>query len=300
MTSAGRESVFRRSGPTRFMYYVGKYLPPPLGAVVAWSVTQYLVLRKPDLYVGALDNLAHVLPPGTSESELRSAVHRLIAHAAQSYYHLFHNLGRGGFRLQELRPPVKISPEVQGYLDDAVAERRGLFLAGTHMSNFDLGGIALSHYAPVPPQVLSIADPAPGYAFVNQLRAQGRGIITPVSPGALRYAMHRLREGGIVMTGVDRPLTRGNEPVCFFGQTAYLPVGYIRIPLATDALVMTVSFLYDGEAYQILGNPPMEMVRSGDRKRDVELNVARILAEIEDFVRMAPDQWMVFERVWAE
>ncbi|MGC9522914.1 MAG: lysophospholipid acyltransferase family protein [Anaerolineae bacterium] len=267
---------------------------------MAWVIKMYLILRKPEIYYGALDNLAHTLPAGTSESELRSAVHRLMGHTTRGYYHLFHNLGQEDFRLDKLDPPVRISSEVQGFLDGAFAQGRGLFIAGTHMSNFDLGGIALSYYTPVPPQALSIADPAPGHEFVNQLRLKGRGKLTPVSPGALREAMQRLREGGIVITGVDHPLTQGNRPVRFFGKTACLPVGYIRIPLAADALVMTVSFVYDGEAYHILGNPPFEMIRTGDRQRDVELNVARILAEIEDFVRLAPDQWMIFERVWAE
>jgi lauroyl/myristoyl acyltransferase len=101
-----------------------------------------------------------------------------------------------------------------------------------------------------------------------------------------------------VLTGVDRPVPDANSPVTFFGQRACLPTGYIRIPLMTDCLVMTVSFRWDGIAYHILANPPMEMVRTGDRDRDADVNVHRVLAEMEGFVRAAPDQWMVFLPVW--
>ncbi len=101
-----------------------------------------------------------------------------------------------------------------------------------------------------------------------------------------------------MLTGVDRPVPGANSPVTFFGQPACLPTGYIRIPLITDCQVMTLSFVWDGVSYRIRANPPMEMERTGDRERDVVVNVQRVLAQIEDFVRAAPDQWMVFLPVW--
>ena len=293
-------SIFRRGGPTRLMYYLGKYMPPSIAGVVVRGIAQILLAAKPANYYGALENLGHVLPPQTSEKELLQAVRRLFHYSTLSYYHLFHNLGRSEFSLETFQPRVEMSPEARGYLEQAVAAGRGLFLLGSHSSNFDLAGIALSYYAPSPPQALSYADPPPGFEFVNNLRRRGRGTITPISPDTLREAMQRLRSGGIVLTGVDRPLPNGSEPVTFFGETAHLPTGYMRIPLITDCLVMTVSFAYDGSVYRILANPPMEMVRSGNREDDVLVNVHRVLAQIEDFIRAAPDQWMVFSPVWPD
>lgn len=291
------------------MFYLGKYLPAPLAGVVAGGITQALLTAKPANYRGVLDNLTHVYTamrssgavsagPADVEREVIEAVRRLFHYATLSYYHLFRNLGRG-VAPDAFNPPVEISPEVRGYMEAAVATGRGLFVLISHMSAFDLCGIAFSHWAPSPPQALSLADPPPGFEFVNNLRARGRGTITPISPETLRLAMQYLRDGGIVATGVDRPIPNGNEPVTFFGQTAYLPTGYIRIPLKTDCLVMTMAFRYDGERYHVMANPAMEMVRTGDRERDVRLNVQRVLAQIEGFVRMAPDQWMVFTPVWS-
>ncbi|MBN2393346.1 MAG: hypothetical protein JXR84_21625, partial [Anaerolineae bacterium] len=133
-----------------------------------------------------------------------------------------------------------------------------------------------------------------------RLRSKGHGFISPITPQTLRDAMRRLQGGGVVITGVDRPVGEGDEPVEFFGATAYLPTGYIRIPLITDCLVMTVSFIYQDGVYWIMGNPPMEMVRTGDRRRDQEINLRRILSQIEGFIRRAPDQWMMFIPVWRD
>jgi KDO2-lipid IV(A) lauroyltransferase len=224
---------------------------------------------------------------------------RLMHHSVLCYYHTFHNLGKGRFTAAQFRPEVRISPEVQGYLDEAYATGRGLLIIGTHTSNFDLGGMALASHLPVTPQVLSLSDPAPGFAFVNRLRAKGDGELTPISPETLRRAIDRLRNGGVVMTAVDRPVAGGSHPVTFFGSTAWLPTHYIRIPLITDCLVMTAAFRYDGKAYDLLANRPMSMVRTGSAEADRQANLERILLQIEGFVRAAPDQWMVFAPVWA-
>jgi lauroyl/myristoyl acyltransferase len=297
------------------MYYLGKYIPAPLAGAVVRGITETLLAVKPENYHGVLANLTHVYavlqhpqdrpdapaPPRDAlaepPDEVLQAVRRLFYYSTLSYYHLFRNLGRD-LRPEAYEPPVELSAEVRGYLDAAAATGRGLFVLGSHMSAFDLCGIAFAEWAPSPPQALSLADPPSGFEFVNRLRAKGRGTITPISPEALREAMQRLRNGGIVLTGVDRPVPGVNAPVTFFGRPACLPTGYIRIPLKTDCLVMTMSFRYDGQRYHILANPPMEMERTGDRERDVHVNVQRVLAQIEGFVRAAPDQWMVFTPVW--
>jgi len=299
MTMTGqKQSLFQRSLPTRLMYGLGKMTPPALAGGVVWGITQALLAWKPANYYGALANLSHVLPAESTQEDHVRAVRRLFYYSTLSYYHLFHNAGRRDLQPEEFRPSVQMPAEVRGYLEDAVATGRGLMVLGSHSSNFDLCGIAFAHYAPVPVQALSLADPPPGYQIINDLRSRARGTLTPITPQTLREAIERLRSGGIVLTGVDRPVPGANSPVTFFGQPACLPTGYIRIPLITDCLVMTLSFVWDGVSYRIRANPPMEMERTGDRERDVVVNVQRVLAQIEDFVRAAPDQWMVFLPVW--
>ncbi len=191
-----------------------------------------------------------------------------------------------------------MTPEAEASLEAALTSGRGLFILGCHVSNFDLAGIALSQFMPVPLQVLSLAEPPPGLEHFNRLREKAGAMITPISGAALRDAMLRLREGGAVITGVDRPVGEGDAVVDFFGAPASLPVGYVRIPLKTDCLVITACAFYEDEEYRIFANPPLEMLRTGDRERDIEINHRQILDQVEGLIARRPEQWLMFERVW--
>lgn len=300
----GAKAFFAKGWPTRLGFYLGKYLPPRGGKSIAALISRLMVTLESDVYRNVRANLRHVLGPETPDRELHQAAYHLISNANRGYYELFHNIGRGRADVEQFFPPMRLTAEAKAYLAQGIASGRGLFILGAHMSNFDLALIGLSQYVPIPMQALSLAEPPPGFEFFNRLREKGNVLLTPISPRSLRDAMARLREGGVVVTGVDRPVTEGNEPVEFFGATAYLPTGYIRIPLRTDCLVMTIAVYYDpdqdGGVYSVMANPPMEMERTGDAEADVAHNLRRVLAEIEAMIRRRPDQWMMFVPVWPE
>jgi lauroyl/myristoyl acyltransferase len=300
----GAKAFFAKGWPTRLGFYLGKYLPPRGGKYVAALVTRLMVTLKSDVYCNVRANLRHVLGPEAPEKELHQTAYRLISNANRGYYELFHNVGRGRTNVEDFYPPMRLTAEAKAYLDEGIASGRGLFVLGAHMANFDLALIGVSQYVPIPLQALSLAEPSPGFEFFNRLREKGNVIITPISPRSLRDAMVRLREGGIVVTGADRPVKEGSEPVEFFGATAHLPTGYIRIPLRTDSLVMTIATVYepdsDGGSYSVVANPPMEMERTGNAEADATHNLRRVLTEIEDLIRRHPDQWEMFIPVWPE
>ena len=298
MADKNGETFFTRAGPTRAALALCKSLPPAPAEALIRVITRVLVTVKPDNYRGASDNLHHMLPDGTSEREHQRTLYRLFYHAAKSYYYLFHNLAYSNDP-RTFRPPVRMTDDVRRFIDQAVKTGRGLFIAGSHTSNFDLAGIAMTQYLPKPVQVLSIANPTSGFEFMNQMRTNDNGFVTPITPASLRDAIQRLREGGIVMTGTDHPVAGGNSPLTFFGHTAYLPTGYMRIPMMTDALVMTLANTFDGEAYRIVGNRAIELERTGDRAHDIQTNAQRVLSQLEAFIRRAPDQWMVFDPIFA-
>ena len=55
-----------------------------------------------------------------------------------------------------------------------------------------------------------------------------------------------------------------------FGQPARVPSGHIRLALKTDAvLVVGYCDFEPTEGYRLRIEPPMELMRTGDRRRDV-------------------------------
>ena len=103
----------------------------------------------------------------------------------------------------------------------------------------------------------------------------------------------------MVVTGVDRPIGHGDDPVEFFGRTAILPTGHIRLALRTDAILVIGYVEYDPvEGYRLRIEPFMELVRTGGRRHDVKMNAERVLAVMEKAIRAHPDQWLLFVPVW--
>jgi KDO2-lipid IV(A) lauroyltransferase len=209
-------------------------------------------------------------------------------------------MGRGIISAEDLRPSVIVAPETKTHIKQALSTGKGLLILACHTSNYDLGGIALTQWIPAPLQALSLANPAPDVEIFNHLRRRAGVMMTPITPETLRDAMRRLRAGEVVVTGPDYPVDEDGPQVTFFGAPARLPTGYVRIPLRTGSPVMTVAIRERQDGYSVESNPPMELVRTGDRVQDVRVNLRRILEEVETFIRERPEEWMIFEPVWKD
>jgi len=238
-----------------------------------------------------------IVGPGADDGVLHEMTRHVFCHAVQTYYDFFHAIDQPSEALIEA---VRISGDLVERVRSEMARGQGILILGTHMSNFDVAFLALGAYR-LPIQVLSLADPQAGFHILNRLRARGELEITPITPESLRAAIRRLKGGGIVLTGVDRPIPGDRELVEFFGRPAYLPVGPARLALMTGAMVVVGSCRYDpDEGYVLDATWPVEMVRTGDRRRDILASTRRIAAIVEGYVRAHPEQWMMFHPFWPE
>lgn len=292
------KSFFAKGWPTRMAFVLGKYLPWAGADALARIAARAMISFGSDVRAAVLENQRHVLGAEATPEHVRENTYEVFRNAARGYYELFHNVGRGHTRVAEFRPPVRLLEETQERLQAAIASGRGLFILGSHIANFDLAGIALCQESPVPLQVLSLSNPSAGVEMFNRLRQQAGAMVTPITPETLRQAVRRLQDGGAVITGVDRPVGEGDSPVDFFGATAYLPTGYMRIPLRANCLLMTATCFYEEGEYHVVANPAWEPVITGDREHDVHVNVRHALAEIEGLIRQHPEQWLMFVPVW--
>ena len=82
----------------------------------------------------------------------------------------------------------------------------------------------------------------------------------------------RLRSGGLVSTGVDRPdPTSAGEPLTFFGQPAYLPTGHVRLALQANAPIAVAMVRNNParpHAYVVDVEPPLELEMIGHPRRN--------------------------------
>ncbi|MGI9107779.1 MAG: lysophospholipid acyltransferase family protein [Pyrinomonadaceae bacterium] len=118
---------------------------------------------------------------------------------------------------------------------------------------------------------------------------------------AARQALRVLRDGGTLGILADLN-THPNEGVFvpFFGHLACTTSGVATLALRTDAIVIPTCAVWDDEQQRFFfrGDPPVDLVRTGDNRRDVEINTANFTAAIERMIRAYPEQWLWIHKRW--
>ena len=247
------------------------------------------------MYWAIHQNQAQVRGMRVDDPFLQGAVESVIMHAGQNYYDLF--------RYAALQKPVPIEMDEQSRsnLLAGMKQGRGVIAAGAHLSNFDFAIQHITAFQEIPVQVLSLAEPSPGFQLLNELRANPHCDVTPISNSALRAAIRRLREAGVVGTGVDRPVPGQLEHIEFFGRPTPLPTGHIRLALKTDSVVVPLWCEWSTKnGYRVKVSAPIEMERLRDSTASLQHNARRVIAALEPAIARQPDQWMMFIPVWPD
>lgn len=282
---------------TRLGLFLGRHTPRWVGYGLARIAAALIARKKPQVYWTVQDNLRQVLGPDVDDATLHEKTRHVFFHAGQTYYDFFNALDQPKEVLSKV---VQIPQDTLTLIRSEMAQKRGLLLLTSHMSNFDLMGLSVAVRG-FPIQVLSLANPEAGFHILNYLRAKAGLEITPITPESLRAAIRRLRGGGLVATGIDRPIPEDRELIEFFGRPAYLPVGPVRLALMSDVTVVMGSCHYEpDEGYALEVTGPIEMVRTGDRRQDILTNARRLAGILEGHVRAHPEQWMMFHPIWPE
>ncbi len=210
-------------------------------------------------------------------------------------YDFYHNVNRP----RVIQEKVLFSPRMQHFMDVERHEGGFLFVV-PHTGNFDLAGRAMALRG-LEFQVLSYPQPPGGYKLQNKLRQVPGMEVTPMSLESMRSASQRLARGGIVITGMDRPLEESNYHPRFFGIPAPMPVAYIRLAIKNNVpIVVGAVRRIAGGRYLVDASRPIHMQRFDDLKMEMERNAEAVLSRAEAFIRSVPQQWLMFYPVWPQ
>ena len=276
---------------------LGRVLPPRVGYHLADAAASWMS-RRPNIgIVQALRSNIRVSSGFTlTYKEINSRVLKVLQNNNRALFDFYHYMKSP----QEILNRVEFSAEFQPVFAMCKNQTKPVVFVAPHTSNFDLAGQALALRG-LRVQILSYPQPPKGYQWQNQLRAQFGLEITPMSIESMRLAKKRLKEGGSVLTGLDRPMKESNYPVRFFGYPALLPVSHVRLAIETGADVVVVACitLPDGR-YQLTSSGLIPMHKDPDRKKETILNTERVLFEAEKIIKRVPDQWSMFYPIWPE
>lgn len=228
---------------------------------------------------------------------LDQAVREVMHNIAYTIYEVYHYLQDH----REAGNLFVLEPSFQDLIiTRSEFERRGLVIAGLHMNGFDL---ALQWICRtwIKPLVLTIPDPKGGRLVEFEIRKKMGINLVPASVAGFRQAIRHLKQGGMVVTGIDRAAPECEIRPRFLGRAACLPVHHIYLALKTHTpVVIAVNRREKDGKYHLLATPPIEMEECSDHNQALLHNAEKILAIAEDFIRQTPQQWIMSQPVWPE
>jgi KDO2-lipid IV(A) lauroyltransferase len=182
---------------------------------------------------------------------------------------------------------------------ELLKRKRGVLLLVSHFGNWELMGL-MSKVIGNP--IMVVAKPMKNRyvdQFITGIR-QEAGLEVIPSEKASRKVIRALSENRIVGILIDQRAKR-TEGVWadFFGRKAPTTPSLALLALKTGAPVLPVFMIRNGfQGHRLLIKKPLELIRTGNVRKDVEANTQLINHTLEAMIREYPDQWFWVHRRW--
>jgi lauroyl/myristoyl acyltransferase len=277
--------------------FVGRRMPPSIGYRIADLVAEWIASHRQSALVRGIRTNQWVIRGGDLDGEaLDHAVCenlKSIAHSLYSLYHYIHDP-------KAIHEMVDLNPVACGLVERPEFGDRGLMLVGLHLSNFDfvLQSMCMQGLKAF---VLTIPDPQGGHRMEYEMRKKTGMNLVPASVSALRNAVKYLEQGGVVLTGIDRPVLDPRIKPRFFERAASLPMHHIYLAMKASVPVMVIAARLgrDGCSH-VRTSEPIEMGTYSNHENGIVRNAERVLKEAENFILQAPEQWDMSLPVWPD
>lgn len=162
-------------------------------------------------------------------------------------------------------------------------------------------------------EVFALSASAIGFDYAQVYRAPNNWIIAgltnlvrrlpadkAIPKGAVgaRMAISILKAGGEIGMLVDQKMNDGIAAP-FFGHEAMSPPAVAQLGLRYDCTVVPVRLeRTHGCHFRLTFLPPMELIRTGDRRADVLAMMTQVNKLLEGWIRERPEQWLWLHRRW--
>jgi KDO2-lipid IV(A) lauroyltransferase len=245
----------------------------------------------------AAANLRQVLGPDVPERDLQFAVRNVFRASGRNLADLLLVPHLGG---NEIADRVRLVSGSWSYLDDALAGGSGAVLITGHLGAFDFVGQALHQRGYVLTSVTGRTTSRFLFDAITFLRRSHEMRLVEASPSGIRQVIRALRRGEGAVFLVDRDFFQNGKPVRFFGRETTLSPGAVRIARETGAPIVPVFGIRTRDGHGLILEPPFRLEKSGDLDADIAAGLERIVSILERVIGSAPDQWVMFQRVWPE
>jgi KDO2-lipid IV(A) lauroyltransferase len=179
-------------------------------------------------------------------------------------------------------------------------KKKGALLLIGHFGNLELMGFMSKV---LKTSVLAIGKPIKQnerlYHFISKIReVAGLEVIPPEN--ATQKVLQALSQNRLVGILIDQRAKRSRGVWAdFFERKVPTTPGLAVMAIRSGAPVVPVFMIRDGfQKHRLLIKEPVELVLTGDMKKDVEINTQRFTDTLEAMIRQYPDQWLWIHRRW--
>lgn len=277
--------------------FIAQAAPPRLGYAIARFAGWWISSRRDSEVVRAVRCNQWIIGGEKDSSQSLDLVTKAVfQNTARQIYELYHYLEKP----EVINQLYSFDPSFQVYFDRPEFDQRGVLGTGLHMVGFDLGLLLLARDV-FKPFVMTIPNPEGVSQMEFEIRQRTGINMVPGSRNGLMQAIRYLQKGGVVLTGIDRPMSGNNLYPRFFGQLANLPMHHIFMALKADVPIVIVAcrLVNDGK-YHISASHPIEMDHYPNRDEELLNNAEKVLSVAEGFIREAPQQWLASLPVWPQ
>jgi KDO2-lipid IV(A) lauroyltransferase len=243
----------------------------------------------------ALENLQVAFGEEKSERELLAIARRA-----------FENLGMMAvefFRIPKMDVETfKKRVTIEG-LEEALrllGKGKGMLLLLSHFGNWEMMGIMSKL---IGDSIMVIAKPMKKNKrmdqFITEIRsAAGLEVVSSIK--ASRTVLKALSRNRVVGILIDQRAKRSEGIWAdFFGKKAPTTPSLAVLAMKTGAPVVPVFMVRNGFGkHRLIIQGPLELVHTGDIKKDVEANTQLFNHALESMIRQYPDQWFWVHRRW--
>jgi KDO2-lipid IV(A) lauroyltransferase len=191
--------------------------------------------------------------------------------------------------------------EVRGreHVEAAMARGRGALMVTCHIGNWEMHGVGHGLlFGPIHVVARPLDNPDLDRRLCEMRTMGGNTVV--YKRRALPQVIGALRGGGGVAILIDQNVQPGDGIfVDFFGRKAATTTVAAALALKTGcALVPCRTELLPDGRYRLTYAPVVEWAPSGDRQADIACLTQRLTAQIEEWVRETPEQWLWMHRRW--
>lgn len=193
-----------------------------------------------------------------------------------------------------------IDIENRHYLDQALAEGRGVVFLTGHFGNWEWLGAILAILGYPMTSVIRRQESGQVTSFLNEYRQRSGIEIFAKGTSEMIGAARALKQKKILGLVADQDAGVDGQFVEFFGRSSATPSGPAIFAKRFKAPVLPVFIVRKpGGGHRILVQPPLYYRDSGREEEDLLHLTQEMTAVTEKIIREYPDEWIWFQKRWA-